>query len=108
MACDDNCSFKISLTDPLDPAAAEQLMYNDAWTTYRNSDIPDKSETNEWFEKRFSRKVTLVKDEYYYVESTLYNGSGASNLDVGMEIAPSPMPASHPNLESQVQKMSIG
>ena len=94
--------------DKLDPAAATQLMYRFKHTSYRNTDIEDKSSTSPDYGVRFSDWISLTEGEYYYVEATLYQGSGGINLDVGMEVKPSTMPAEHPKLERMVQKMSLG
>lgn len=43
------------------------------------------------------------------MESTLLQGSGYINLNIGMEIRPTAgMPAEHPHLEKQVMQLSIG
>ena len=57
---------------------------------------------------RFSEWVTLAKDEYYFVESTLLQRTGPMNINVGMEIKPDVMPSEHSNFERMVQKMSLG
>ena len=73
MSCDDRCRFAMSVDDPLNPDTAEQLMFSGASTSYRNTDIEDKSETSDLYENRFSNWVTLAKDEHYYVEAYVIN-----------------------------------
>ena len=109
MSCDDDCTFKMNHAgdDPLDPDYAQMLLMRDTWTTYRDTEVLDKTEDSDLFGVVFSKWVTLVQDEYYYMESTLSDGGGRINLDVGMEVIPDVMPANHPYAEKQVQKMSI-
>ena len=71
MSCDDKCSFKLNVADPLEPSTATQILWNQDWTYYRNTDIEDKSATSSLLGARFSEWVTLTQDEYYFVESTL-------------------------------------
>ena len=108
MSCDDNCSFKMNVADKLDPAGATQLMFNGGWRAYRDSTADDKSDTSPDYGVRFSQWVSLTQDEYYYVEATLHQAWGPINIDVGMEIKASTVPADHPKLESMVQKISLG
>ena len=112
MSCDDHCSFKINTSpDPLDPLTVEQILWRRSWTYYRNTDIADKlnpggeGDGDGW---RYSKWMTLQQDVHYYVESTLLQGGGYINLDIGMEIIPEVMPAYHPRFERQVQQVSIG
>ena len=92
MSCDDQCAFKMSITDPLDPAAAETLMYRNTWTTYRNTDMASK--TNPLGDgMRYSKWVTVTEGQHYYVEATLNQGGGFINIDIGMEIQPLVMPS---------------
>ena len=79
----------------------------DTWTTYRDTEVLDKTEDSDLFGVVFSKWVTLVQDEYYYMETTLSDGGGRINLDVGMEVIPDVMPENHPYAEKQVQKMAI-
>ena len=64
MACDDTCSFKMSIDDPLNPDAAQQLLRREHHTWFRNSDVADKTESddNPDFGKVFSEWVRLTKD----------------------------------------------
>jgi hypothetical protein len=62
----------------------------------------DKSDSHADFGAKFSKWVTLTKDQHYYVESTLKQGGGFINIDIGMEVEPDTMPAEHPNFETQV------
>ena len=112
MSCDDYCNFKISTTDPLDHTTADEILVRGSWTTYRNTDLADKSDSSSDKGVIFSDWITLDVDTYYYVESYLGQGSGAVNIDIGMEIDIATItgdtPAGdHPKLEKQVQKMSI-
>ena len=109
MACDDTCTFKMSVDDPHNPDALQLLMRRDHHTRYRNSDIGDKteSEDNPAYGKSFSEWVTLVKDEYYYVEAELGQGGGIVHINVGMEVRATPADAGHPKLEAQVQEVSV-
>ena len=50
MACDDACTFKISLDEPMNPENKTQLMSSGSGTYYRNTDIYDKTEENDLFE----------------------------------------------------------
>ena len=50
----------------------------------------------------------MEEGEYYYTESTLLNGGGYININIGMEIEPDVCPETHPNFERQVQQVSIG
>ena len=50
----------------------------------------------------------MTQDEYYFVESTLLQGEGGININVGMEIIPDVMPAEHSRFERMVQKLSLG
>ena len=36
MSCDDFCDFKISLSDPMNPDALEQILKRDSYTHYRD------------------------------------------------------------------------
>jgi hypothetical protein len=108
MSCDDQCTFKINVDDPLNPEAATELLNRSSWTTYRNSDIENKSADSPDLGRTFSEWVSLVEGEHYYVEATLFNGNGNINIDVGMEIMPDVMPVEHPKMERMVQKMSLG
>ena len=92
MSCDDQCAFKMSITDPLDPATAETLMYRKTWTSYRNSDLPIKNNPD-GDGKRYSKWITVTEGQHYYVEATLNQGGGYINIDVGMEIKPNVMPS---------------
>lgn len=104
MACDDGCSFKMSIDDPLNPDALQPLLERYGHTTFRNSDIGDKTESddNDAYGKSFSEWVSLTKDEYYYVEATLAQGGGEVHINIGMEIRATPANAEHPKLEAQV------
>lgn len=108
MSCDDNCTFKINVNDPLNPDTVIEVLRNDHWTWYRNTDVEDKSVDSPELGVKFSEWVSLVEGEHYYVESTLFNGGGQVNLNVGMEIRPDVMPVEHANMERMVQKMSLG
>ena len=46
----------------------------------------NKDETNDAFGEIYSKWVSLVEGEYYYVESTVANAWGLVNLDIGMEV----------------------
>lgn len=98
----------MSVDSPLDPDSKTVLMSVGQHTSYRNTDFADKSESNQWYGKRFSDFVSLTEGQYYFVEATLGQGVGAVHIDVGMEIVPDNMPSDHPNLERQVQRMMIG
>jgi hypothetical protein len=100
MACDDHCTYKMSLDDKLNPADATTLMNRDHWTPYRNKNILDKSVDDDMYLEAFSEWISLSKDEYYYVEATLLQGGGYINIDVGMEVQPDDMPAQHPKLQT--------
>ena len=108
MSCDDKCSFKLNVADPLEPSTATQILWNEDWTHYRNTDIEDKSATSSLYGVRFSEWFSLTQDEYYFVESTLLQGEGKLNINVGMEIIPDVMPAEHSRFERMVQNLSLG
>lgn len=46
MACDDNCSLRLSLQDPEDPSTSEEIMKRGKWTSYRNFYYADNSYTS--------------------------------------------------------------
>ena len=71
MSCDDSCTFKMNTVDPLEPSTASQLMYIEKWSSYRTTDIEDKSATSSDLGVHFSEWVTLTQDEHYYIEATL-------------------------------------
>ena len=48
-SCDDSCRFSMSVDTPLDPDSKTVLMSTGKHTSYRNTDISDKSETNELY-----------------------------------------------------------
>jgi hypothetical protein len=80
----------------LDPAANEEILTRNEWTRYRNQKVTDYGPTSVEFGLKFSKWITLTKDEFYYVESTLFEGGGVANIDIGMEIKPDAMPEFHP------------
>lgn len=82
----------MSVEDPMNPASAQELMSVNSHTSYRNTDITDKSETSALYKKRFTDWVSLTKDQHYYVEAVVFNGKGAINLNVGMEVRPASIP----------------
>ena len=61
----------MNVDDKLDPAAATQLMYRSKYTSYRDTDIEDKSSTSPDLGVRFSDWISLTEGEYYYVELSL-------------------------------------
>jgi hypothetical protein len=61
MSCDDSCIFKISVDDPLDHLAASQILKRESYTTYRNKELDDKSESSPYFGIIFSEWVSLVE-----------------------------------------------
>jgi hypothetical protein len=44
IACDDHCTYKMSLDDKLNPANATTLLKRHHWTTYRNKNVLEKSD----------------------------------------------------------------
>jgi hypothetical protein len=99
IACDDQCTYKMSLDDKLNPANVTTLLNRRSYTAYRNKNVLEKSDTDPDL-SAYSEWVSLKKDEFYYVESTLANGAGWKNIDVGMEVKPDNMPAEHPNIQT--------
>ena len=71
MSCDDHCGFKISTGEnPMDPAAATQILWRPRWTFYRDTDIADKS-NEEGDGRYYSAWIEMEEGDYYYTESTL-------------------------------------
>ena len=89
----------MSLDDRLNHENAETLLSRDHWTGYRKKNVLEKSDSDPDI-KSYSKWVSLTKDELYYVESTLGQGGGWINIDVGMEIKADTMPTDHPNLQT--------
>ena len=58
IACDDQCTYKMSLDDKLNPANATTLLSRNSWTTYRNKNVLDKSDSEPNMES-YSKWVTL-------------------------------------------------
>jgi hypothetical protein len=109
MGCDDGCTFKINVADPLNPDTATTVLTSHGWSGYRTvSDTADRSADSPNLGVTFSEWVSLVADEHYYVEATLAQAWGPVNINVGMEIEPDVMPAEHPRMERMVQKMALG
>ena len=71
MSCDDSCTFKINVDDPLNPDTVVEIMARGSYTTYRDSETEDKSADSPDLGVRFSEWVSLVEGEHYYVEATL-------------------------------------
>lgn len=59
MSCDDSCTFKMSVDDPLNEAAKIELLSRGSHTSYRDTFTTDRSETSSSFGKKFSQLVTL-------------------------------------------------
>ena len=55
MSCDDSCSYKMSIDDPLNMQSAETLLSRGDWTTYRNFDATERDETSPDFGVVFSK-----------------------------------------------------
>lgn len=115
MSCDDSCSLKMTVpttdnptVDTLDASQKTTLLYNPQVMGYRDTDIPEKTADSEWLGNRFSEWYTLTEGEYYFFESTFYQANGPAYTNVGMEVRPDVFPSSHPKLESQVLRMSMG
>ena len=109
MACDDSCTLKMSINDSRNPATMETILYRSSWTRFRNGIYTtDKTEggTNEGV--IYSKWLDLNQDQYYYFETTVRNsGGGPIHLTIGMELELETMPASHPHMETQIQKFSF-
>lgn len=85
MACDDSCSFHMSVSDPANPAALESLISRSSYTSFRNWEFTDNSNTG----TVFSEWQSLTGGTKYYYEARLAQGSGSMHLSVGVEVAPS-------------------
>jgi hypothetical protein len=72
MSCDDSCTFKMNVANPLEVTTATKLLSLGSWSPYRTTDIEDKTDTSNDLGARFSEWVDLTQDEYYYVEATLH------------------------------------
>lgn len=71
MSCDDHCNFKMSISDPLNPDAKEELMKIWGAKPWRHTDIADKTSSSDDLGHRFTRWITVTKDQHYYVETSL-------------------------------------
>ena len=96
MSCDDSCTFKMSVDDPLNEAAKTELLNRETFTTFRNTYVADKSDTSPDLGKVFTEWITLEGGQHYFVEATLGQGVGGLHIDVGMEVVPDVIPAEHP------------
>lgn len=57
--------------------------------------------------KRFTDWIPMVKDSYYYFETTLWCGFRTGYQTIGMEVKSDALPASHPQFQPQLQRFSI-
>lgn len=111
MSCDDSCSLRLSLTDPSDPAAAEQILSRGSYTGFRNFYYADNNvddPLNENIGKIFSVWIRLVGGQKYYMESTLGQGNGEHHWSVGVEIKPDvAVPLTHRHLKPGRQEVIV-
>ena len=111
MSCDDTCVLDMSVsTGPRDPANKERILTRTSYTSWRNVNLLDKSETeeNKNFGKEFSEFYTLQKDEYYYFQTSIKNTGGFGHHTIGMEVVPDQMPAFHPKMDTVIQVIAFG
>ena len=96
MSCDDTCTFKMSIDDPLNEDSKTELLRRTHPTEYRDHYVPDRSATSPSIGKVISEWVTLTEGQHYYVEATHGQMGGPTHMDVGMDIVPDQMPTDHP------------
>lgn len=91
MSCDDNCSWKMSLTTPNDPSTLEELLSMGSHSSFRkynsvSNDVTDTANAN--IGKHFSQWIDLVQGTKYYFESPFGQGGGEAHYTVGFEVEP--------------------
>ena len=116
MSCDDNCSLKLSLSDPLDPSVAEVIINRGEYTSFRNFYYYDShydavldptGAENPYIGSVFSLWIRLVGGTKYYMESNFGQGGGDLHWTVGVEINPDVPVPDHNNLRPSRQGMFV-
>ena len=100
MVCDDNCNVRMSLTEPLSPAAKEEILFRPRWTSFRNFPIPPYPIDGPDQGRVYSKWITLTEGQHYYMDTSMKNYGGPGHVTVGMEAKLVSPPAYHPNAVS--------
>jgi hypothetical protein len=99
-----------------DPNKLETLVRRDGATSFRNHYPELRNENSSNFGVQFSKWVDLTEGDYHYFETGITQSSGHSqtypfwsgyHLSVGLEVKPTNMPADHPNMEKQIQRLGV-
>lgn len=97
MSCDDSCTFSMSLTDPLNPDAMEEIITRPHWTYWRAYNDFDSDVNSEEFQAdMFSQWIHLDEGQLHYIETSFYQGGGGLHLTVGFEVEPDTPISNHP------------
>ena len=115
-SCDDECKFYMSLSDPMDPAAKELLMYRTyigdyafrSYGEHNHNNDPDASDSK--VGSVFSEWIDLEADTYYYIETQHREWSGADHFTVGFEVKaddPSDIDDYQPMQSGYYQKLTV-